>query len=1050
MVLGAIVTLSLFGAAGLAQASSVTSGQLSAIVGLLQAFGADQGVVANVAAALGSTSMSSVSGHMNVVTTQSTTPLPNTSIGWLIATNGPKAIQLLQDASTPANVISAFFDTPRAYVAASTTAAYLPNSTSVDYFTSYAAFAAAVAQRTISKSAKAIMYDCELWPGSDPPLTPANEIANPVLYAQKAAYLAHHNGLKLIFTPAVNLSGVGDGRKYDLFLGMHVLDGSVIATTTTGLDPVDVIELQAQEFEGRPQALEFATEAAAQVRAASSTVPIFMGIATKPSGYTVTGAQLLSDYYTTLPYVNGYWLNMSLKSKYCPACTDSNATSSRDFLETISGAVPTAVSNQPTATLTASSQTVVSGQPVTLAWSSQNAPSCNGGGFSTGKTRATSGSVTVTPTQTTTYALTCGTSDSPTPTGAAVPFAVATVTVNTTITGAVSVSGKNLLRDGQPWTPHGFVSIAFVAPPAAQTGAFLNAYTNFSQAELEAMKKNWNADTVRFQVSQPGLDPQNKLFDSTFLETVKNAVRLARSIGLNVIVSVQDEPQSGETQTPTALYPNAATLRVWSQLAPLFNNDPGIMYEILNEPYPAATPTNWTTWQARMNAAISTIRGTGSKNVIIADGLNLAQDLDGVLPLTDPANEVAYAAHPYFHSSTDQQSQTWENHFGSLASTAPVIVTEWTTEPQFYCDSTTPTAAAAFLRYLNDRGIGLTAFAYDFNGKTFGSAAVMGVPTTFADGLQCGQSNFGPGTLIQNWYLTGALPPAPTPLTATCTVSPASISTGGSATWTAVPVGGVAPYTYVWSGTGTLTGSTKSVSKTYATSGTKTASVVVADSAGATFTSTCPDLTVTGGTAGVCGTATGGTYSWDAPPTTGLCSAGTKTSPTSNAAHTQWSWGCTGLNGGATASCTASETYLSLTGSSITPTCAVGGTVQTFTGYIINAGNASTNTAFNNYFETNNASQGSGVSGVPVAAPIPSPMLGIAAGGSNRITVSKTYTAGGANGNLTATRSIRVCANMSGIGSNDVLDPINVGSTCGPWTDVTVLPAGQTCSAAAQ
>ena len=89
---------------------------------------------------------------------------------------------------------------------------------------------------------------------------------------------------------------------------------------------------------------------------------------------------------------------------------------------------------------------------------------------------------------------------------------------------------------------------------------------------------------------------------------------------------------------------------------------------------------------------------------------------------------------------------------------------------------------------------------------------------------------------------------APPPLTATCTVSPASITTGGSATWTATPTGGVAPYTYYWSGTGSLTGTTASVTKTYTAAGNKIASVAVTDNAGTTYTPICPNLTVSGTT----------------------------------------------------------------------------------------------------------------------------------------------------------------------------------------------------------
>ncbi len=47
-----VLTLSLLGAAGLAQASSLTTTQVSAIVGLLQSFGADSTTIANVTASL--------------------------------------------------------------------------------------------------------------------------------------------------------------------------------------------------------------------------------------------------------------------------------------------------------------------------------------------------------------------------------------------------------------------------------------------------------------------------------------------------------------------------------------------------------------------------------------------------------------------------------------------------------------------------------------------------------------------------------------------------------------------------------------------------------------------------------------------------------------------------------------------------------------------------------------------------------------------------------------------------------------------------------------
>jgi endoglucanase len=177
------------------------------------------------------------------------------------------------------------------------------------------------------------------------------------------------------------------------------------------------------------------------------------------------------------------------------------------------------------------------------------------------------------------------------------------VTPTPTPTTSVTVSGINLMRNGVLWIPHGAQIIAFVAPPAVQSGPFAQAYAHYSTAELSAIK-TWGADTVRFQVSQPGADPQNTLYTASFVAQVQAAVNFARSIGLNVIVCVQDETQSGETNPATV--PNGATVRVWQGLAPLFNSDTGILYEIMNEPRLMPNTANWTTWQTATNTAMLT------------------------------------------------------------------------------------------------------------------------------------------------------------------------------------------------------------------------------------------------------------------------------------------------------------------------------------------------------------------------------------------------------------------------------------------------------------
>jgi len=70
-----------------------------------------------------------------------------------------------------------------------------------------------------------------------------------------------------------------------------------------------------------------------------------------------------------------------------------------------------------------------------------------------------------------------------------------------------------------------------------------------------------------------------------------------------------------------------------------------------------------------------------------------------------------------------------------------------------------------------------------------------------------------------------ACPPPPNPSSVSCEPDRKTIQVGGSVLWTAIPVPDFGGYQYQWSGDDGLVGSTKSVSKTYSTSGVKRASV---------------------------------------------------------------------------------------------------------------------------------------------------------------------------------------------------------------------------------
>jgi len=118
----------------------------------------------------------------------------------------------------------------------------------------------------------------------------------------------------------------------------------------------------------------------------------------------------------------------------------------------------------------------------------------------------------------------------------------------------VDVSGLTMTLNGSPWLSKGVVLQGFVRPIAAlqadsgQSGIpeILNARENYGQAELAAIHA-FQADTIRFQIGQPALDPASPLYDPTYLSDVVSAIKTARQAGFVVMIMMQDEQISERT-----------------------------------------------------------------------------------------------------------------------------------------------------------------------------------------------------------------------------------------------------------------------------------------------------------------------------------------------------------------------------------------------------------------------------------------------------------------------------------------------------------------------
>jgi hypothetical protein len=266
----------------------------------------------------------------------------------------------------------------------------------------------------------------------------------------------------------------------------------------------------------------------------------------------------------------------------------------------------------------------------------------------------------------------------------------------------IGVDGNTLTLDGAPWLPRGVQISGFEATEEFFCGKD-SAYPRecvarhaYGLPELDAAHR-FGADTLRFQVSQPFLDPQSPLYTPSYVRNTFDAIRFARRQGFAVVIMVQDEPISGQPQQTEVPLPTAETERDLDLLAGAFGQDRGVMLELFNEPTLAATPANWALWKhggivdwapagyptqqvtaIGMQVLIDRLRGEGALNVLVLDGLAFAHTLAGLPPIADPLGRIVYAVHPYF-DGCDVES-LWDGEFGDASASIPVFADEWSAE----------------------------------------------------------------------------------------------------------------------------------------------------------------------------------------------------------------------------------------------------------------------------------------------------------------------------------------------------------------------------------
>lgn len=239
--------------------------------------------------------------------------------------------------------------------------------------------------------------------------------------------------------------------------------------------------------------------------------------------------------------------------------------------------------------------------------------------------------------------------------------------------------------------------------------------------------RSWGANLVRIPTSQTFWLAGNKLYDPGYKTRVIDAVTKARALGLTVVLDLHatDRGNKNYDKTPDGQQmPDLAnSLPFWKDVANTFKNDGGVIFELYNEPH----DIDWNTWlnggpiasgptyvggpyadgymSVGMQQLYDAVRAEGANNLVLINGIHWGYFLDGVAANRVKGFNIAYGAHPY--DWPDKQPETWEQAFGKLAATDPVIISEfgaYDCSRLFYYD--------AVLDYADAKGMSWIAWAW--------------------------------------------------------------------------------------------------------------------------------------------------------------------------------------------------------------------------------------------------------------------------------------------------------------------------------------------------
>ena len=189
---------------------------------------------------------------------------------------------------------------------------------------------------------------------------------------------------------------------------------------------------------------------------------------------------------------------------------------------------------------------------------------------------------------------------------------------------------------------------------------------------------------IRLPIRWERLQPQlNKPLDRDELNRLDSTLATIRGAGLHTVLDLHNFGYYNKARLGSAAVPTQALSDLWRRLAIHLKADSSVAFGLMNEPYdlPAST------WLEAANAAITAIRSTGARQLILVSGTaysgahSWTEDLPvgnngrTMLGVHDPDNHFVYDVHQYLDGDFSGRAPGCEK--GSAALEAIEHMSQW-------------------------------------------------------------------------------------------------------------------------------------------------------------------------------------------------------------------------------------------------------------------------------------------------------------------------------------------------------------------------------------